>query len=79
MALSNLRNVAWWKKRSVSDFPESIEDAIDLFDIGALAMSKTISTQPDGKFTKIVNHSIDEDDILQPEHWKKTEEVYIPF
>jgi DNA repair protein RadD len=71
--------VAWWKKRSVSDFPESIEDAIDLFDIGALAMSKTISTQPDGKFTKIVNHSIDEDDILQPEHWKKTEEVYIPF
>ena len=61
----------WWSLRSISPFPESIDDAIELWQRGAVALSSSISTVPDGKYTKIIEQVVD----ARPEEWSEVAEV----
>ena len=48
----------WWSKRSNTMPPETLMEAIELIDAGALAKTIEISLRPDGKFDKIVGHEL---------------------
>lgn len=61
----------WWSARSRSPVPETVEDALDLWNRGALAMPRRISTIREGKFYRIVEQELDE----VPEDWDRSERV----
>jgi len=48
----------WWRKRC-REIPESIEHAVELFDRGAVATPRAITTKKEGKFYRITNYVLD--------------------
>ena len=48
----------WWKQRSHTHPPSSVQEALVLIDSGALAQTIEVSIRPDGKFEKITNYVI---------------------
>lgn len=50
----------WWNQRSNVAPPDNIEDAVLLFNVGALAETTQLITTKDGKFTKILRHTFGE-------------------
>ena len=46
--------VQWWQSRSQNDFPDTVDEAVLLATGGALREPSTITTEPDGKWTRIV-------------------------
>lgn len=76
----------WWKARSNTPVPASIEEALDLWRRGAVAMPTRISTIRDGRFFRIVEQRLDpipetfdtaSDFTSVP--WEETESEEIPF
>ena len=72
----------WWRARSIAPVPSDIDEAIELWQRGAVATSSAISTKPDGHFLRIVKHELDE----KPETWDEevstfdfTGEEAVPF
>lgn len=48
----------WWRKRC-REIPESIEHAVELFDRGAVATPRAITTRKEGKFYRITAYQLD--------------------
>ena len=65
----------WWKDRSHSHPPETIDEALVLIDGGALAKTLEISLRPDGKFERITKHEVAE----KPEWSGMDEDDDCPF
>ncbi len=66
----------WWQARSVSECPDTVEDAVDLLNRGALRMPSAIVTTKDGKYYRI--KSCEFADEL-PESWADTVEAVEVF
>ena len=66
--------VRWWRDRSISDTPDSIDDAIDLWRRGAIAGVQTLTTIKDGHFNRITSATFDD----LPTEWAD-EAVEDPF
>lgn len=50
----------WWSKRSIAPMPNTASEAFDLWRQGAIASPRTIVTQQDGKFRRIIKAELDE-------------------
>jgi DNA repair protein RadD len=71
----------WWAERSNAEI-DGIDDAVSLFNRGAVATPTSISTKPDGKFLRIVEYELDE----KPTEWNEAadevsdwDNVEVPF
>ena len=62
----------WWQERSNAEI-DGIDDAISLFNRGAVATPTSISTKPDGKFLRIVEYELDE----KPTEWREADPVSV--
>ncbi|MGI9460536.1 MAG: DEAD/DEAH box helicase, partial [Pirellulales bacterium] len=49
---------SWWKERSHTHPPETIEEAMEIIKAGGLAKTIEIDIRPDGKFDRIVKHYV---------------------
>lgn len=79
--------VAWWRQRSHEPVPDTIEQAVELADMGALAptLAITVMHKPGDKYDRIVGYRLGEkparpessEDL--PEYAPPVEESEIPF
>ncbi len=60
----------WWRERSIAAVG-GIDEAIDLFERGAVAAPTRITTKPEGQYTRIVAYELD----AKPETWREPEEA----
>lgn len=50
--------VEWWKARSNTHAPDTIDEALELILVGAVAKTLTVSIRPDGKWDRIVKDTV---------------------
>ena len=50
----------WWKRHSVTVPPDTIDEAIELFRLGWVAVPKTITACREGRFWRITDSEIEE-------------------
>jgi DNA repair protein RadD len=56
----------WWQARSISEVPNTVDDALNLLNRGAARMASQLTTTKDGKYTRIQScEFVDE----RPEEW----------
>lgn len=48
----------WWSRRSQSPCPMTIEEGLQLADLGHLAEAETVTTKQDGKFKPVIAHEL---------------------
>ncbi len=79
--------VAWWRMRSLEPVPDSVDEAVDLADAGALArtLAITVEHKPGEQYDRIVAHrlgerppQVDSSDDL-PEYVPPPDDSEIPF
>ena len=65
----------WWQACSRAPAPDTIDEAIDLFERGACATPYELTTVPDGRWTRITARLLDE----RPTEWREPAEVVDAF
>lgn len=50
--------VEWWNKRSVTQAPATVDEAVELANQGALAKTKSIVARRDGRWWRIMKHEL---------------------
>jgi DNA repair protein RadD len=50
----------WWRTHSVQYLPSTIEEAVEIFDRGGIAIPKSILARKEGKFWRIISQEIEE-------------------
>jgi DNA repair protein RadD len=58
--------LSWWREHSISDYPRDIDEAIDLWEMGALRMPCKITTQRDGFWNRILSREFETE---RPTEW----------
>lgn len=56
----------WWQRHALAEKPDTIEEALELANGGALRVAKRILAKKEGKYWRILDYEFDED---RPEEW----------
>ena len=68
---ARLKAIGWWQCRSISEVPDTVDEALSLLDRGAARMASQLTTTKDGKYTRIQScEFVDE----RPEEWAEETE-----
>lgn len=68
---------AWWELRSIAPMPQTIDEALELFSLGALRSPVQIVTRQDGRWKRIESATFGSE---RPESWAtEAEEIEMPF
>ena len=68
---ARLKAIGWWQCRSISEVPDTVDEALSLLDRGAARMASQLTTTKDGKYTRIQScEFVDE----RPEEWDEETE-----
>ena len=65
----------WWTARSVTPFPESVDDAVDLCRRGAVAAPRSIAAAKQGRWWRVLSADLDE----RPDEWADEVSGVDPF
>lgn len=76
MGYARVKAGLWWQARSISECPETIEDALSLLNRGALRMPSKLTTVREGKYTRIVMCEFSDE---RPEEWSDEVEAEEQF
>lgn len=68
---ARLKAIGWWQCRSISEVPDTVEEAVSLLNRGAARMSAQLTTIKDGKYTRIQSCEFAEE---RPEEWEEEQE-----
>ena len=68
--------IKWWQDRSEFTVPETIEEAVSFLDCNVARVPSTVTTQVDGKFTRIISVEFI-DDIPEESEWLVPDEVTV--
>lgn len=69
--------VKWWKARSIAPVPNTVQEAVELAQAGALAWPRSITCIKEGRWWRVLSAVLDE----KPEEWglAEIEEEELPF
>ena len=68
---ARLKAIGWWQCRSITEVPDSVDEALSLLNRGAARMASQLTTTKDGKYTRIQScEFVDE----RPEEWDEETE-----
>jgi DNA repair protein RadD len=71
---ARMKAVKWWEARSTHDVPQTIDDAVAFLDRHVARVPASLTTQADGKFSRIVSVEF-KDDRPDESEWSQVVEV----
>ena len=71
---ARVKAVKWWEARSTHDVPQTIDDAVAFLDRHVARVPASLTTQADGKFSRIVSIEF-KDDRPDESEWSQVVEV----
>ena len=70
----------WWSLHSSTECPESIDEAIDLFNRQWVAIPRTVTARREGRFWKVLERDIDEIPVgISVEEYEQQSNEEVPF
>jgi hypothetical protein len=69
-----MKAVKWWEARSTHDVPQTIDDAVAFLDRHVARVPASLTTQADGKFSRIVSVEF-KDERPDESEWSQVVEV----
>ena len=72
---ANKKARRWWEDRSIAEFPESVEAAVELAQLGALAPPRSIMAARQGRWWRVLEADLEE----IPDEWAAERMEFDPF